>query len=263
MTTNHDSPSSEKGREPRWYGRSRRFDADAPTTMLRFAEEPIGGHRVPVIRWHGGRRLRLFVQGHPVPDDGRDGVRAWQAQVEAAVRTARADDFWPDCESASYALSPMFALDARDRISDTDNLAKPVIDAVARGLFPPGVNTMTLASQRCCSTEGPGSPADSLAWPFASREDSGPPPTGRRRSHRRDCQLGEHRRAGPQDEQATPVLSSVHAGIGACRVTKAGGAPRCSLTPARNTERESGSGGGLALASRRSRPRRGARQRGR
>lgn len=50
------------------------------------------------------------------------------------MRAKRGDDYWPDCESVgSYALTLAFGVAG---ISDVDNLAKPVIDALAKGLFP-------------------------------------------------------------------------------------------------------------------------------
>lgn len=49
------------------------------------------------------------------------------------MREKRGDDYWPDCGSGIYAITLIFAV---FNPSDVDNLAKPVIDAVARGLFP-------------------------------------------------------------------------------------------------------------------------------
>ena len=100
---------------------------------LVFDEESYFGRRVPVMRWYGGRQLRVVVHGKPV-SAGQPWVERWGDQVEGQVRAARRDVRRPDCTEASIcALTVAFAVASR---SDVDNLAKPVIDAVARGLFP-------------------------------------------------------------------------------------------------------------------------------
>ena len=103
------------------------------TRKLAFREETLlGVPRVPVMRWYRGRQLRVVVDGKPI-SAGQPRVQAWKERVETAVREKRGDDYWPDCEVGSYALTLVFAV---VNPSDVDNLAKPVIDAVARGLFP-------------------------------------------------------------------------------------------------------------------------------
>ena len=101
-------------------------------SRLVFDEEPFVGMRVPVMRWYGGRQLKVLVEGKPI-SAGQPGVETWKEEIESRVRAARGDEYWPDCESGSYAITLMFAV---ANPSDVDNLAKPVIDAVARGLFP-------------------------------------------------------------------------------------------------------------------------------
>ena len=105
---------------------------------LTFRERTIGGWTVPTVAFGSEPRpaRSVLVQGTPKLDNQSNrqsgALLEWQRTIAAKVKAGRGRYRWN--ERREYAVSLILRLD-RWREGDLDNFAKPILDAVAGGLF--------------------------------------------------------------------------------------------------------------------------------
>ena len=95
---------------------------------------------MPAIRCapRGRKRLKVPVMGEPVNANTRlsEGGQEWRVRIASAVKASRGRRRWPPCESGGrYVVSVALALVEGSQSRDLDNYIKPILDAVAVGLF--------------------------------------------------------------------------------------------------------------------------------
>ena len=110
---------------------------------LTFKESRIGGWLVPTIGFSEPARppLRVAVRGliiNSIVDGARNRGRQqdWKVQVASAVKSARGAQAWSAHDEYAISLAMRFHLGSHgNRDLDAENFVKPVIDAIAAGLF--------------------------------------------------------------------------------------------------------------------------------
>ena len=115
------------------------------STGLVFAERKIGEWTVPTIEFiHPSRPyLRVAVNGviiNSIVDGarGRERQQNWKAHVASAVKRARGMQPWSAGDEYAISLAMRFHLGNHgNRDLDAENFVKPIIDAIAAGLFCP------------------------------------------------------------------------------------------------------------------------------
>ena len=115
------------------------------TTELVFSERKIGKWDIPVIEFSHPSRpyLRVAVNGviiNSIVDGarGREKQQNWKAQVASAVKRARGMQSWNAADEYAISLAMRFHLGNHgNRDLDAENFVKPIIDAIAAGLFCP------------------------------------------------------------------------------------------------------------------------------
>ena len=113
------------------------------TTGLVFAERKIGEWAVPTIEFSRPSRpyLRVAVNGviiNSVVDGamGKEKQQNWKAQVASAVKRARGMQSWNAGDEYAISLAMRFHLGNHGNMDlDAENFVKPIIDAIAAGLF--------------------------------------------------------------------------------------------------------------------------------
>lgn len=110
---------------------------------LTFAERKIGEWAVPTIEFSRPSRpyLRVAVNGviiNSVVDGarGKEKQQNWKAQVASAVKRARGPQPWNAADEYAISLTMWFHLGNHGNMDlDAENFIKPIIDAIAAGLF--------------------------------------------------------------------------------------------------------------------------------
>ena len=112
---------------------------------LIYAVRKIGELTVPTIEFSRPSRpyLRVAVNGviiNSIVDGarGRERQQAWKAQVASAVKRTRGMQSWNAADKYAISLAMRFHLGNHgNRDLDAENFVKPIIDAIAAGLFCP------------------------------------------------------------------------------------------------------------------------------
>ena len=110
---------------------------------LMFAERQIGGWAFPTIEFSHSTRpsLCMAVRGviiNSIVDGARNRERQhnWKAQVASEVKTARGMRPWGASDRYAISLALRFHLGNHgNRKLDAENFVKPIVDAIAAGLF--------------------------------------------------------------------------------------------------------------------------------
>ena len=110
---------------------------------LTFKESRIGGWSVPTIEFSEPARapLRVAVSGviiNSIVDGARNRERQqdWKVQVASEVKSARGAQAWDARDEYAISLAMRFHMGSHgNRDLDAENFVKPVIDAIAAGLF--------------------------------------------------------------------------------------------------------------------------------
>ena len=110
---------------------------------LTFKESRIEGWAVPTIEFSEPARapLRVAVSGviiNSIVDGARNRERQqdWKVQVASEVKSARGAQAWDARDEYAISLTMRFHLGSHgNRDLDVENFIKPVIDAIAAGLF--------------------------------------------------------------------------------------------------------------------------------
>ena len=107
-----------------------------------FASRTIGDWSVPVIEMpEAERRLCLPIMGriaNSIPTNQRDKerLREWQKLVAFQVKESRGVEGWNSEDSFTITLGLSFCRKLHgNRSLDVENFIKPIIDALAAGLF--------------------------------------------------------------------------------------------------------------------------------
>ena len=109
---------------------------------LTFKESRIGGWSVPTIEFSEPARapLRVAVSGviinQIVEGARKEQQRSWKVQVASAVKSARGAQAWSAHDEYAISLTMRFHMGSHGNMDlDVENFIKPVIDAIAAGLF--------------------------------------------------------------------------------------------------------------------------------
>ena len=109
---------------------------------LTFKESRIGGWSVPTIEFSEPARapLRVAVSGviinQIVEGARKEQQRIWKVQVASAVKSARGAQAWSARDEYAISLTMRFHMGSHGNMDlDAENFIKPVIDAIAAGLF--------------------------------------------------------------------------------------------------------------------------------
>ena len=114
----------------------------SPNPNLAFRERTIGDFTIPTLdRGDERRSLTLPVSGFiansiSTSRTGKARLDGWKIQVASEVKAARGGRAWNS--NAKFAVSIGFAFNAANHGSqplDVENFLKPVVDALAAGLF--------------------------------------------------------------------------------------------------------------------------------
>ena len=114
----------------------------SPNTNLAFRERTIGDFTIPTLaRGDERRSLTLPVSGFiansiSTSRTGKARLDGWKIQVASEVKAARGGSAWNS--NAKFAVSIGFRFNAANHGSqplDVENFLKPVVDALAAGLF--------------------------------------------------------------------------------------------------------------------------------
>ena len=105
-----------------------------PSNELKFEERKVSGWSVPVAVY-GGAVRSVRVLGTPILRNERTrasgALLEWQRKIAAEVKAGRGRIRWS--EHQQHAVSLSLRLDGGR--GDLDNYSKPILDAVAGGLF--------------------------------------------------------------------------------------------------------------------------------
>ena len=109
---------------------------------LTFKESRIGGWLVPTIEFSEPVRapLRVAVSGviinQIVEGARKEQQRSWKVQVASAVKSERGAQAWSAHDEYAISLTMRFHMGSHGNMDlDVENFIKPVIDAIAAGLF--------------------------------------------------------------------------------------------------------------------------------
>ena len=110
---------------------------------LVFAERKIGEWTVPTIEFSRPSRpyLRVAVNSviiNSIVDGarGKEKQQNWKAQVASVVKRARGMQSWNAADEYAISLTMRFHLGNHGNMDlDAENFVKPIIDAIAAGLF--------------------------------------------------------------------------------------------------------------------------------
>ena len=110
---------------------------------LVFAERKIGEWSVPTIEFSRPSRpyLRVAVNGviiNSIVDGarGKENQQNWKAQVASVVKRALGMQSWNAADEYAISLAMRFHLGSHGNMDlDAENFVKPIIDAIAAGLF--------------------------------------------------------------------------------------------------------------------------------
>lgn len=112
---------------------------------LTFTQQQIGKWRAPTIEFPSAKNapLCLPIQGYiannfPTTDTGKERLKAWKPIIASEVKAARGAFAWD--ASDEFAISLAFSFNINSGWHgyiplDVENFIKPVIDALAAGLF--------------------------------------------------------------------------------------------------------------------------------
>lgn len=113
---------------------------------LIFMQRQVGKWRVPTIEFPGAKDdpLCLLIKGYiansvpPQSDVGKKRAKLWKPLIASKVKAARGASAWK--ASDEFAISLAFSFNTNSgwhgyRPLDVENYVKPVIDAIAAGLF--------------------------------------------------------------------------------------------------------------------------------
>ena len=111
---------------------------------LRFRVEEIGGWDVPIVEFvESARSVSTLVNG-TIGNSAADSVTGkkttldWKRNVLTEIKALRGSVPWNPALRYSVSLGMRFSLkNHRNQKLDADNFIKPVLDAVAAGLFCP------------------------------------------------------------------------------------------------------------------------------
>ncbi len=100
---------------------------------LKYHRREIGGWSVPTVELTATARdsLRLVVEGSIVNSQSTGDLKDWKMRIASKVKEVRGEESWDPRHE--YAIS--LALRCHRYRGDVDNYIKPVIDAIAAGLF--------------------------------------------------------------------------------------------------------------------------------
>ena len=107
-----------------------------------FSNRAIGGWDVPTIEFRESRRTSLCIPviGYIVNSitERKDRLQDWKAQIASEVKAARGIGAWDARDE--YAITVAFSFNISGgrhgyRPLDVENFLKPVVDALAAGLF--------------------------------------------------------------------------------------------------------------------------------
>lgn len=113
------------------------------TAGLAFTERKIGEWTVPTIEFTRPSRphLRVAVNGVIINSivngaRGKEKQQSWKAQVASAVKRTRGMQSWNAADKYAISLAMRFHLGNHGNMDlDVENFVKPIIDAIAAGLF--------------------------------------------------------------------------------------------------------------------------------
>ena len=113
---------------------------------LKFLERKVAGHPVPTIVFTDDSRPSLsvgVVKGVIINsvvngEKDRERQQVWKAQVASAVKAKRGPQPWNSADKYAITLVLRFHMGNHgNQDFDVDNFVKPIIDAIAAGLFCP------------------------------------------------------------------------------------------------------------------------------
>ena len=114
----------------------------APEKIFEIDVERLADLGVPVINLCGSTdTLTVSVIGTiansvPTTDTGKDNLASWKIQIASEVKAARGDRQWDSSKRYAISLVLKFCMELHGyRALDVDNFTKPIIDAIAAGLF--------------------------------------------------------------------------------------------------------------------------------
>ncbi len=117
---------------------------------LELLSRDIGGWRIPTVGFADAERhLAVSVIGQIVNSvtERTDKLRDWKVQVTTEVKAARGGEVWSATDDYAVSLALSFhPANHGNRSLDAENFIKPIIDALAAGLFcDPGTDPRTIA----------------------------------------------------------------------------------------------------------------------
>ena len=102
----------------------------------------IDGWDVPMLELPGADRLLstlvvgTIANSVPTSQTGRDTLAKWKVQIASAAKNARGQDAWNPANNFAITLALRFCPALHGyRALDVENFVKPIIDALAAGLF--------------------------------------------------------------------------------------------------------------------------------
>ncbi len=112
---------------------------DMDVDALEYRRRDICGWSVPVVEFIDPARdaLHLVVYGEIAnsvsnSETGRNRLNNWKVQVASEVKATRGEGSWNPRNEYAVSITLSFA---GGRGGDVDNYIKPIIDAIAAGLF--------------------------------------------------------------------------------------------------------------------------------
>ena len=115
-------------------------DADPKTLVFRQLE--VGGWSVPTVSFAAVARppIRLQVGGEIINEftDKTDKKREWKRRLASEVKLMRGNTPWDPCDNYAISLALKFCPGYHGgggQRWDVENFIKPIIDAIAAGLF--------------------------------------------------------------------------------------------------------------------------------
>ena len=110
----------------------------SPNPNLAFRERTIGDFTIPTLDLGDERRSLCLHVSEKIANSGssKPDLQSWKARIASEVKCKRGEQAWN--RNAKFAISIDFRFNManhRNQKLDLDNFVKPVIDAVAGGLF--------------------------------------------------------------------------------------------------------------------------------
>lgn len=110
-----------------------------------FTQRQIGKWHIPTIEFPGAKNAPLclpingyIANNYPTSDTGKNRLKAWKPLIASEVKAARGAAAWDAADE--FAISLAFSFNTNSGWHgysplDVENFIKPVIDAIAAGLF--------------------------------------------------------------------------------------------------------------------------------